>query len=1268
VTYLKELIHIPEQVNRGDFVLNLAEGVRHPESTLRDYVVTDQLAAAFDDALTFMRSVFDSQAPKSKATYLHGSFGSGKSHFMAVLSLLLEGLEAARLAPRLQPVAAKHPWCRGKRFLLVPLHMIGRNSMEEGVLKGYADFITAKHPEAPLPAFFRSSGILANALELRKDMGDGAFFRKLNGGTQGAEGGSDGGDWGDYENRWDARSYEAAAGQPDPLHEEKQKLVSDIISRILPALRSQGEYVPLDEGLLAMSSHAKNLGYDAVVLFLDELVLWLMSRSADPQFISAQGPKIAHLVEGRIAAAPIPIISFIARQRDLREALGDSLTGSTQRALSQTMDWWEERFHKITLEDRNLPVIVQERLLKPVSAEAKSAVDEAFARTASVRQEVMQILLTAESSRDAFRNLYPFSPALVQALVAVSSQLQRDRTALRILLQMLSRQRETLELGTVVPVGDLWDYIRDESFSANLRAQAETAKRIWDQHFQPLLLHEVGLPDTTDPEALSRDPANRNAWQQFQMRARIVKTLLLAALVPGIPALARLTTRKLAALNHGTIRSPIPNQEGRTLLGWLRAWAARVENLKMSGESEDPVFSIELTDIDTFAILEEARGEDNQGNRRRLLKELLYAELGIEMSDSLWQHHRLEWRGVAREVEIRFLNVRTAGIEDLRAQADKWVLAIDYPFDEPGHNPTDDRANLAKIRERLPDGSRTIVWLPNFFSHPTSRNLGDQVVLNYLLTRDRLDGYTGHLNAREKQLARELLENRQKSLKGELVSALEVSYGVSLSPEGAIDRTLNHPADQFLTLQQGFAIQPPDASRLKSALERLLTQALEYQFPQAPVFLEPYNRAKLRRIAEYVEKAVAGGRERVDEVERPHREMLAAIAEPLGLGTVNQDVFALKRDWREHFQRQMAAENNREPSVAALRAWCDRPQPRGLPTEICDLLIWSYALAADCRFYEHGARVQVGFEALSPSMILRPQTLPDPAIWTRAIEKSQHLFGYTGPSHRNAATLAILGEAIQRFGKDHHAVVADMASALRDAFQLADLVQGASERYSTAVAAGDLLSKLRQGSPEEAIAALAQIPLPTSPEIMAKAIRDADAVKRTLQKIRWTSLKRLAPGEDAIALRASELLRRLTEALAHEQHAMDLVSLYDEVDRGLEELLVSAAKTRQAPAPVVPRPEPDTETDSRQDEARKAEAEADRLRQEREGLERELQEERRKRLDAERRAQAAAEPMILLSGSADAGQQLSRRLAELAKAHPGRKIRIVFEIVEEDST
>src|ERR1700741_5140745 len=82
MTKLRELFNLPERVNPGDFVLKLSDVVDHPDIALKDYVVTDQLARCFDDALALVQSAVTSR--ESKATSLHGSFGAGKSRFMAV--------------------------------------------------------------------------------------------------------------------------------------------------------------------------------------------------------------------------------------------------------------------------------------------------------------------------------------------------------------------------------------------------------------------------------------------------------------------------------------------------------------------------------------------------------------------------------------------------------------------------------------------------------------------------------------------------------------------------------------------------------------------------------------------------------------------------------------------------------------------------------------------------------------------------------------------------------------------------------------------------------------------------------------------------------------------------------------------------------------------------------------------------------------------------------------------------------------------------------
>ena len=135
MTLLKELIDIPEYVDKGKFVLKLTEGVTDPQETVSTYVPTDQLVKCFDDALSFVRGAIEGRT--SKATYLHGSFGSGKSHFMAMLHLILQGNSTAKSVPELAATITKHnSWINGRKFLLVPYHMIGANDVESGILGG----------------------------------------------------------------------------------------------------------------------------------------------------------------------------------------------------------------------------------------------------------------------------------------------------------------------------------------------------------------------------------------------------------------------------------------------------------------------------------------------------------------------------------------------------------------------------------------------------------------------------------------------------------------------------------------------------------------------------------------------------------------------------------------------------------------------------------------------------------------------------------------------------------------------------------------------------------------------------------------------------------------------------------------------------------------------------------------------------------------------------------------------------------------------------
>ena len=767
MTLIRDLIDIPQRVHRDDFVLRLAEGVARPAETLGTYVVTPQLADAFDRALRLIRDALASGS--SKAAYLHGSFGSGKSHFMAVLHLLLQQHAAARATEGLEGVVTRHDdWLAGKRFLLVPYHMIGQASMEAAVLGGYAARVAERHPDAPVPGVYRSEGLFEDARRLRAQMGDEAFFARIN--TAASTAGEEATGWGDLSAHWDASSFEAALGAPADA-EARSRLVAALVGSFFKSYRDVARggseaFVPLDDGLAIISRHARDLGYDALVLFLDELILWLATHAADLRFLNAEGPKVSKLVEAQAAGRPIPIVSFVARQRDLRELVGKQVTGADQLGFADVLQWWEARFERVTLEDRNLPEIAARRVLRARGDAARQELDRAYAETERVRRDVFETLLTPRADPALFRKVYPFSPALVETLVAVSALLQRERTALKVMLQLLVDRRETLELGEIVPVGDLFDAIAqgDEPFTEGMRHHFENARRLYRQKLLRLIERRHGV---SKAEAATR-PADDSAARNLRAEDRLAKTLLLSALVPEVEVLKGLTAARLAALNHGSIRTPIEGREGQEVLRRCRAWAAEIGAVRIGDDPANPTITLQLTAVDTESILANADRHDNTGNRLRAIRQILFRELGIEDSGKLLLHHEIAWRGTQRGFEVIFANVRELPDESLATRPGEPKVAVDFPFDEAGHARADDLARLDDYRRRGAV-SQTLVWLPSFLSAAAQQDLGTFVKLDHVLAGDRLRDFASHLSPVDQASARELLRNQQSQLRQRLI-------------------------------------------------------------------------------------------------------------------------------------------------------------------------------------------------------------------------------------------------------------------------------------------------------------------------------------------------------------------------------------------------------------------------------------------------------------------------------------------------------------------
>lgn len=1120
MTLLRDLIRIPDAVRKGDFVMSLASGFQDPAGTLDHYVVTEQLAKAYDDALGFVASAL--RENRSKAAYLDGSFGSGKSHFMAVLHLLLREHPDARAIPELADAVGRHDAdLHGKRFDLVPVHMIGADSVEQRVFTAYLDHLKRVDPDAPPPALFTDGPILEEAHRLRADQGDDRFLATLNSAGGGAT--ADDEDWGDVTDSWTASSFEAAASA-SPGDPERARLVGDLVAthlRVVAAATEGGTagWVDFDRGLGEIARHAKARGNDGVVLFLDELILWLGTRMADPAFVNREGPKVAKLVEWT-AERPVPIIAFVARQRDLRDFVDEHAIGAGKLQFADALQFWEGRFHKIRLTDSNLPAIASRRLLEPVSPAARAQIDEAFEQTARTRQEVLQVLLTDDSDLASFRLTYPFSPAFVETLVAASSVLQRERTALRVMLQLLVERRDELQLGDIVGVGDLYDVLAqgDEPFSDDLRRLFDQAKGLYRDTLRPML------------EAAHSGQADTPA---FQADDRLVKTLLLAALVPGAPPLRSLDVARLTALNHGTIKSPIPGGEKGIVLSKLRRWAPDAPALRLTGDEQNPTVELRLTGVDVEGILLKAESVDNPGLRRQLVKSLLFAELGITPSESLLGDEvEVVWRGTKRKVDVLFGNIREESFvpsDALRATGERWKVVLDFPFDDPGHTPEEDLERLDRWQAENPP-TRTVCWIPAFFSPTLVAQLKRLALCRYVLEGERLEQYAGDLSRSDRQIARGQLEDMRSALEQRVLSAIRQAYGVERAAEDTVD-TSHAVEERLRPLTSELAPQVPIGARLSDAFADLVRQMLDVQYPDHPQFQEEVKDRDLRAVWSVVQQAVEE-EGRIPLVPSDQRRVLRRIANPLRLGVQHEAPFELHTYWRERLDQQLALDGDDGAlTVGRLRALLDRPQPLGLPTKVANLIVLTYAAQTGRSFRLHGGEATGTVDQLPDELELVTAELPPGDQWAVAVQRAPAVFGLgaVNPALTPASVEALgtqVRERARAAGPHPHALVEALK---RRASELG--VPADAARLQTAVAAEQLVDRVgATTSSLEAVQALAGADVPTSDQALGSSISQAERLHRALDDDRWTVLDTLRAtrpdGADSVLAGLADVLGR----------------------------------------------------------------------------------------------------------------------------------------------
>jgi hypothetical protein len=1197
--FLRDVIDIKEDVHAGDFKIELSGGFSETDARVAEYVVTDQLQGAFRQALRLVAAAV--RTGTSHAAYLHGSFGAGKSHFLTVLHAILDNAPAARRKPRLQEIIAQHDdWLRRSRFLMVPYHLIGAADLDSALLGGYVATVRKLHPDQPTPAVYRADAVLEMARTTRAGFADDARFAQWLGSgavTVGPGGAVDAaGPLGGLDDEDDLdisgldtagarpsggwttadldRAFGAPAGDPD-----REALVSALLSGPMAAYATgvrgdKDAFVPLENGLSVISRHAKALGYDGIVLFLDELILWLQAHMGEQDFVRDQVQKLVKLIESGDSDRAVPIVSFISRQRDLSQLIGSDVAGAEVQNLEQQVEYLAGRIDVVDLEDSNLIEIIKHRVLAP-KAGMEAAREAAFAAVESSKDEVRQILLDSsgrtEATWDDFRDVYPLSPAFLNVLVELSGALQRERTGLKLVEETLRRRRDDLRLGELVPLGDLWDVIMDgtgEAFTARLRKEAETAKRFHNR-VRAHLEAKYGSPESP----------------LFQADDRLVKTLLLAALAPNVPALARLTGERLAALNHGSIKVRL-GSAGSVAVKRLKELQGEFGELRSEG-SADPVFHLHLSDLDIEPLLDEVSSEDNAGKRRQWIKDQLWTALGVQDAQAFVSQREIVWRGTKRTAEFVFGNVSDPHLPDAQfvpETAGNIRFVLDYPFDSGNGFPSDDVNRVERLKQ---EGkyAPTIVWLPHFFSEQKANQLGRLLKINYLLERDRLTDHTATKSADERVQIRHQLKAQSENLTSQLTAVLQQLYGLNKPDPGNVGVEVTD--NQHLwSLEPAFPRPRPQAGLgFEQNLLALADGMFAALHPKHPDFdpqlsRKPITLRELKTALEWIGAAMKDGSRRA-VVDRHHLAVVKKIVQPLGLGEVHDGPLNLLNDWRLRInQKASEARAGTELPVEDIRRWIAELGWTGLDRNVTNLIIATYALLDDRTWVWQTTPVPTPeLERIGPGFGLREVELPSEEEFAAARVRAATVFGVPTQPAYFARNVAALETGVRREADTYRQAVGGVRRSLEKHGEELGIPDAQADRTRSMRAAADLLDRLsRAKDATSLVRELAGASYDVTDHELAGAIKQAPEVLEALDATNWAllrSVRGFVGREDGVGDKAERLVETLREAAADHEQVRSLVPVLSRLQDQCVALVTEAARLTQVAQPVAPRgPEP----------------------------------------------------------------------------------------------
>ncbi|MFC1482365.1 DUF6079 family protein [Myxococcota bacterium] len=979
-----------EDIRAMGFVIKLREA--EPDSNevkqlVSDYVITPavekELPRIFDD----MKQVFD--RGEEYGRFIHGSFGSGKSHFMTMLAMLLENVPPAwdkfrpllnahkdELVSKGREASDSSKWIQDAKLLVVRIHMLSVRGRKTGLDRAIYDSFNEALKRRGKTAFefLNVDAIFDEVRREAEEYGD-IVWKRLE--TAGIVGGRD--------------DFESLASGSAKARERFARAWLEYKGRDA----SQAGIDPRwSEGLIRMGEHAKAQGFGGIVLMVDEFLLWLAEKTGQ-EFVREIN-NLNVIVDHNTGQRPAPVFVFVAKQRNLQEFFPDLVDESK---IHEHLDHHAKRFEETKLQDIELRHIVRGRVLRPKAGTAGDSVRKAVAGLSETHQKLLPALL-AGADIDYLRDVYPFHPALIEMLVDVTSLMQRERSALRLLYELLVLHYPNLPLGEFLPVGSAFAAIFPES-GVEASKKVELMQDIHHQYYARLA---PAMQKMEEDESTEFNDERRRALDQ------LVKTVLLAEVSPRLKQ-GGLTVERLVQLNSVDV-------EGETFRGRVRvaetdmlALQQKVPDLQVAGQGKTAIVRYVLGRVSLGEVLSRARSKvDNPAQRFKVCWAALKSALGLAdvkgfeeggPNEGDWD---LVWRRTKRRGRLKLGNVREMSNDDFDTPTGTFKVLVDYPWDEPGHTVDEDRMRAANVRKKR-GVIYTVCWLPRHMSPTELGVLTELAAVRYLLSEAGQEDLLETLGPQDRGKVLDQAGIRARSLEGQLDELLREVY-------------IRH--GEFLAL-----ISDVDSGRpretLAENLEHITALLMDRRYPQHPHFGAEPKKSDLEVLLDWMVKA---GEANVSVAyDDSVGKVMRTLGQPLELVNLGQTKASLRLDSRyikDVLQRADKDSVAWAPIAEHLR------DTYGLQPLVVDLFL-GFLCQRDHRALQEidGEPIEVNI-GMSQTVRIRLQrgTLVGAADWHRLRDIGNHLFGEPRPpAHRSLQGQDKFAATLQQRGQEKRVVL-----------------------------------------------------------------------------------------------------------------------------------------------------------------------------------------------------------------------------------------------------